>query len=307
MWPLMVALITVAWGRELRSQADPVGAALPESYMLALEAGSPIGGTVRDTRERPVAEASVYIWILREQPKNAQEHVFRDDEYHVKTDGDGRWRCTEMPDDLSVNDRLMFRLIHPDYVSEPVGYRRRLPIEALRRMTSVMVMEDGVTLTGRVVNSRGLPVRGARVFLEVPGFMINPDSLTPEQASCLQTNTDAEGRYRLGHVEPGERHVTVEAQGYVRKNAQVDASDSSEPARIRLTSVDEMERAAGVARRHLERALVEEEDARPRDIPQKWVMNGVFIVVAGVGAIWILGRFLCRCRLCADVSTNRCR
>jgi hypothetical protein len=234
----------------------------------------------------------VYIWIQRERPKNAQDDAMRDDEYHVKTDAHGRWRWTMMPDDLSVNKRLTFRLIHPDYVSEPVGYRRRLPIEQLRAMTSVMVMEDGVALTGQVVNSRGLPVIGARVLLDVPGFLINPDSLTPELADCLQTKTNAEGRYRFGHIEPGERQVTVEAQGYVREIARVVVGARSEPADIRLTTVEEMEEAASTARLDLERKLAAEENARPNDIPQKWVMNGVLIVVAGVAVIWILRRWL---------------
>jgi hypothetical protein len=216
---------------------------------------------------------------------------FLEDDYHVETDAHGGWRCTMMPKNLGVKHRLLFRLIHPDHLSEPLEYRRRLPIEELRGMTSVMVMEDGVPLTGRVVNSRGVPVVEARVFLGASGYPIDPASLTPEQADCLLTETDADGRYRFGHIESGERQVVFEAEGYVRQNARVLVAATSAPAEIRLTSVEEMEEAARAAGQHFERMLAVEEHAGPNDIPEEWVMNGVLIVVASIGLIWISWRW----------------
>jgi hypothetical protein len=266
-------------------QGPDIGAEWPESYTLALGPGTPIGGTVRDTRGRPVAGALVYVSFQREQPGAGREQLFLGDEYHVKADAQGGWRCTMMPEDLGVKDDLTFRLIHPDYVSEPLSYRRGLPIEALRGMTSVMVMEDGVPLTGRVVDSRGRPVVGARVFLSVPGYMINRASLTPEQAGCLLTETDADGRYRFGHIEPGARQVMVEAAGYVGQNARVVAEARPEPAEIRLTSMDEglrdLERMLAVAdRRNGGRG--------PNDLPEEWIIKGVLIVGAVVAGAYLI-------------------
>ena len=277
--------VRVAW------RGHDIGTELPESYTLALEPGTPIGGTVRDTLGRPIAGALVYVWLERERPGNKREQIFLEDQYHVETDAHGGWRCSMMPDNLSAKDHLMFRLIHPDYVSEPVGYRRSLPIEELRGMTSVMIMEDGVPLTGRVVNSRGLPVKEARVFLQGPGFGLDSALLTPEQADCLQTETDADGRYRLGHMEPGERQVMVEARGYVRQNARVAVGAESQPMEIRLTSVEQMEEAARVAHLHFERVLAVEKNAGPNDPPQEWVMYGVLIGVTSVSLIWISWRW----------------
>jgi hypothetical protein len=171
-----------------------IDAVLPDAYTMALEAGTSIGGTVRDTRGQPVAGARVYVWLERERPGPAREHIYLEDGYHVETDAQGRWRCSMMPADLVPNDRLLFRLIHPDYVSEPLAFRRNLPIYELRAMTAVMVMEDGILLTGRVVNSGGQPIVGARVVLQVPGFEVNPDRLTPDQAACMRAETDADGR-----------------------------------------------------------------------------------------------------------------
>ena len=272
--------VRVAWS------GHDVGAELPEAYTLALDRGTPIGGTVRDPRGRPVAGALVYVWFERERRGDEREQFYLADEYHVETDAHGRWRCTMMPDNLSLKDRLMFRLIHPDYVSEPLGYRRRLPIEELRGMTSVMDMEEGVPFTGRVVDSRGLPIVGARIFLQVPGFEINRAALTPEQADCLQTETDADGRYRFGHIEPDEHQVMVEARDHVGQNVRVVAEARSEPAEIRMTGVEE-------ARRDYEQILEAQWDENngegPNVISEKWVMKGVLIVVAvvaGTCLIW---------------------
>jgi hypothetical protein len=282
--------VRVAWS------GHDIGAELPRSYTLALEPGTPIGGTIHDTLGRPVAGALVYVWLERDRPGDEREQIFLEDEYHVETNAHGGWRCTMMPDNLSVKDHLMFRLIHHDHASEPLKYRRRLPIEELRGMTSLMVMEDGVPLTGQVVNSRRVPVAEARVFLGLPWLSIDPTSLTPEQADCLLTETDADGRYQFEHIEPGERQIMVEARGYVRQNARVVVGARSEPAEIRLTSGEEMEEAARVARLHFERMLGVEEHAGPNDIPQEWVMNGVLIVVAGIGVIWISWRWRVRRR-----------
>jgi hypothetical protein len=270
---------------------------LPESYTLALEPGAQIGGTVRDRRGRPVAGALVYVWLEREKLRNAREQVFLDDDYHLVTDDQGRWKYTMIPDDLSVKDRLSFRVIHPDYVSESLSYRRSLPIAELSGLTSVMVMQDGVPLTGRVVNSRRLPVVGARVFLQGPGYIIDPTLLTPEQLGCLQKETDADGRYRFGHIEPGEHKVTVEAQGYIRQDAPVVVEAKSEHAEIRLTSVEEMEEAAQVARLQFDRMLAADEIAGPNDIPQEWVLNGILVVAAGIILIWTLSRWRVRRRV----------
>jgi hypothetical protein len=198
-----------------------------------------------------------------------------------------------MPADLGVKDRLLFRLIHPDHVSEPIGYPRSVSIEQLRAMTSVMVMDDGFALAGRVVNSRGMPITRARVFLQDPAFMVDQSSLTPEQVSCMRTETDANGRFRFGHVKPGECQISIEAQGYVRQTARVSAGERSQPTEIRLTSTEQIEDAAEAVRLSFERVFVAEEK-HAFDIPQIWVMYGVFLSAVGAGPILILRRMVGR-------------
>ena len=195
-----------------------------------------------------------------------------------------------MPHDLSRKDRLIFRVVHADYVSEAVGFRRSLPVKELRRMTSVMVVQDGVALTGRIVNSRGLPVAKARVILQEPGFMINPTALSTVQAACLQRDTDADGHFQFEHVETGERQIMVEAPGCVRQEARVDAGAKATHAEIGLKSVEEVEQAAQVVLGDFERKLAIEQEFGPNAIPQKWVMNGILLFAAGLSLTVILWR-----------------
>jgi protocatechuate 3,4-dioxygenase beta subunit len=274
--------VRVAW------RDREVAAGLPRSYTLAMRPGTPIGGTVRDTRGRPVAGALVYVWFERRPQANEREQPHLDDDYHLQTDAEGRWRCTMMPADLGAKDHLMVRLIHPDYVSEPIAYRRKPPIDELRGMTGVMVMEDGVPLTGRVVDSRGLPVAGARVVLLEPSYVVDPDLLTPEQAGCMRAKTDADGRFRFGHVRPGECAFSVDGPGYVRNDARAVAGEGSDPVEIRLTSEDEMAAAARAARLGMEQALAAEENAGPNDIRPEWIIRGVLIVGACIAAGLVL-------------------
>jgi protocatechuate 3,4-dioxygenase beta subunit len=270
--------VRVAW------HEHEIAKGLPGSYTLTLRPGTPIGGTVRDTRGRPVAGALVFIWFERKPAGDGREQLYLEDGSHIKTDADGRWRCTMMPADLGASDELTFRLIHPDFVSESLNYRRKLRIDELRDMTGVMVMEDGVPLTGRVVDSRGLPVAGARVVLQERGFVMDPALLTPEQAGSARAQTDADGYFRFGHVEPGEHQVTVEASGHLRRDAHAIAAARLEPAEIRLTSAEEMAAAARAARIDMEQTLEAEENAGPNDIPREWIMRGVLIVGACAAA-----------------------
>ena len=52
-------------------------------------------------------------------------------------------------------------------------------------------------------------IMGARLFLQVQGFDINPALLTPEQADCLQTETDADQGEQHASTEHDAKHVTA--------------------------------------------------------------------------------------------------
>lgn len=264
-------------------------AGLPESYTLAIEPGRPIGGVVRDTRGGPIAGAKVYIYLQSKGFRNEREQVYLEDGYYVETDAQGRWRFAMMPDHFDEGENrpiLAFRLTHPDFESEPLAYERRLSTVALRELTGLMVMEDGVPLTGRVVNSRGLPVGKARVFLQTPGILYDPALLRPEQMAYLLTESEADGRFLLGHIKPGGRWVRVEARGYAPRNAQIDAGATPEPTEIRLATTREMEEAGRLAVQELERSAAasrdESDDVDRNGAARDWLVIGILVALAVV-------------------------
>ena len=64
------------------------------------------------------------------------------------------------------------------------------------------------TLSGRVVDPEGKPVSGARVWVD-----------TWEAKLLAEVRSDADGRFRLGPVEPVYRHqfpILIEAEGYAQ-------------------------------------------------------------------------------------------
>jgi len=272
-------------------------ATLPESYTLPLTSGTSIGGTVRNQRGEPIPDAHVYVWLEYARSENHRDRVYLGDGYYVTTDALGKWRCAMMPADLSDKDYLGFHLFHPDYLSNTAAHdRQHSSVDELRTMSSEMVMEDGVSLTGRVVDLRGRPLREAQLFIQEPGpYPVDPESLSPDEAARLLARTDADGWYRFGHVEPGEYMVGADAEGHARRFGKVVASASPERNEIRLPTLEEADEIARRTRHEFARILEKQEAQRPKDIPQRWVLYGFLIVAGGVVLIagvrrWIADR-----------------
>jgi hypothetical protein len=78
-----------------------------------------------------------------------------------------------------------------------------------------VVLGPGVELTGRVVDGTGAPRRGARVRVILPTFL--DDAVA---------TTDAQGRFRVPLLTPGEQFVRVEAEGCVPGAERVEPSQS---------------------------------------------------------------------------------
>ncbi len=138
---------------------------------------------------------------------SGKEHFHTSDAGAVTTDADGRWRADVLPTEAGPDDKLMVRLVHPDYASDRAGFSRSLTVEEARAGTNVQVMKDGPPVAGRVLDPSGRPVAGAAVAL---GFS-NSDG------DCERTRTDADGRFRFGHVvvdPPRSLHLGVEAAGF---------------------------------------------------------------------------------------------
>lgn len=193
---------------------------LPVEYTLKLERGTTIGGIIRDEDDRAVEGATVYLLVpgtdVLGQPRpRIWEHA-------VKTDAEGRWHSDIMPSKL---DEIWIRLSHPDYASDTTyGKTPPPPVERLRDQAGVMVLKRGATVTGRVRDAEGKPIRNAHVTQGADRF----GSHYPD------TTTDAEGRFVFRNVAPGKLVLTVQAAGHAPELKEVLMGTAAEHVEFRL-------------------------------------------------------------------------
>ena len=93
-------------------------------------------------------------------------------------------------------------------------------------LDSVTVLRKGSTLTGRIVDAAGRPIRGARVlfgrtYLGTPG----PPSWT----------TNERGEFTLVNCEPGPSIITVQVEGLAPRIEDVRVEEKNAPIEIRMT------------------------------------------------------------------------
>jgi hypothetical protein len=135
--------------------------------------------------------------------------------FQTHTDDDGRWKCDLVPAKL---DMLSIKVEHPDYVVERNPFRRRTEspeaFADLEAGKAVLVLKEGLTLRGRVIDRDGRPIAGARVSPAFP----------KRQAGAA---TDDRGRFELAHIPPGPIELTAQAKGYVPAQRKVVAGEAA--------------------------------------------------------------------------------
>ncbi len=202
-----------------------------------LEPGQPIGGFVRDEQGRPIAGAAVTVAISQgrydfpdeDVPGPADPRLYAGLPFiQVKTDDQGRWRCSILPVKADPTTRLWFFVEHPDHVSDTGGYSRRLSIKTARAMTGALIMDSGANVRGQVRDGKNQPVAGARVVLAYSG----------NSGDWAKTTTDAEGRYRFDHANDrgglGRWSLSVQAPGFAPSWMMVVPKGAIPPADFRL-------------------------------------------------------------------------
>ncbi len=159
-----------------------------------------IGGMVVDENKNPISGASVdVLW-------NLFSGMGMSSVEKVQTDEQGRWSYRGP---LDVN-RFSVRLRHPEYYSIDFDYQPL--IGNLKDKSSVLVMRKGMSLSGKVVDSRGNPVANA--------ILMPPDSVTTistadglvETASTTRTKDD--GTFMLKGVKNEPQKIVVDAEGF---------------------------------------------------------------------------------------------
>jgi hypothetical protein len=192
--------------------------AIPAQYTLALERGTSIGGIIHDEQGNPIEGVSVYLLV----PGGDEIERAAIWDHAEKTDAEGRWRCDIIPSKL---DDIWIRLAHPDYISDEMyGKTPKPTIEQLRAMTGVMVMKQGLTVSGRVIDANDRPIERASVAQGSDRFGSHYPS----------TQTDSEGRFEFKNARPDEMVLTVQANGYSPDLKSFTVYKGIEPLEFRL-------------------------------------------------------------------------
>jgi RNA polymerase sigma factor (sigma-70 family) len=173
---------------------------IPATYILALFPVDTIAGIVRDEQGKPVAgvEVAPIIWTRSDVARQSREDF--EEPVSVRTDEQGRWLWDELPAGLEPG-RVSFRFSHPDY------QRLELPAEKgleIVRANVPLILPRGLELTGRVIDSAGRAIAGARV--------LRGSSLWLYDAVWVQS--DDHGRFRFVHAPPGAAILTAQARGH---------------------------------------------------------------------------------------------
>jgi hypothetical protein len=205
---------------------DPPSVKVPERLTFHFRPGTVIGGRVVDESGRPVADAKVEVLIPATQSKVPAHYFFH--AATVATDTVGRWRCDTVPADLAG---LWICFGHADFLpgqaslDSLVEPAKSVLEKGLLAEAHVVRLEQGVTLTGRVLGPDGKPVTGARA-----AFGRGPMECSHEP----ETKTDPRGRFELQNCRKGPSAVTVQADGFAPQMIKLAVGPEAKPLEFRL-------------------------------------------------------------------------
>jgi RNA polymerase sigma factor (sigma-70 family) len=193
---------------------------IPPTYTLPLVPVDVIAGVVRDEQGKPVAgvEVTPLIWTRSDSARQSREDF--EEPIPVRTDEEGRWRWDELPAGIEPG-RVSFRFSHPDYQRLDLPAEKGLEIV---RANGVTVLPRGVELAGRVVDSAGRGIAGARV--------LRGSSLWLYDSVWAQSND--EGRFRFAHAPAGDAILTAQARAHSPDLKRVTVAPGLGPVEFRL-------------------------------------------------------------------------
>ena len=185
---------------------------LPTSKELRFEPGTTIGGIVQDEAGHPIEGATVHVHAPPTESEKTNS-VFTLGS--SRTDAQGRWRLDVAPKDLSD---VWANVEHPHHQGNGTP--------ASSNLDSVTILKKGLTVTGRVVDAAGRPVRGARAIF-------GPEHLgTPGPP---RGTTNDRGEFTLETCDPGPSIITVQADGFAPRIEEVRVAERTAPVEIRMT------------------------------------------------------------------------
>ena len=197
-------------------------AAVPNSFAAQLVKGRELTGLVEDESGKPIKGCTVALSMKNPWPDASGSYMRL---ASVTTDEKGSWRFEDGPEDPAS---VAVRISHPDYFSAqatgaPDG--------------TAVVLKQGISVSGRVVDRNGKAVSGALARL-------GPDRFGRDEP---QAQTDDQGHFILKNCEVGKDVITVQAEGHAPQLKHVEIVEGenaviefrlAEPNTLRIEVVD---------------------------------------------------------------------
>src|SRR5262249_16152048 len=134
----------------------PVRDDIPPAYTMRMAAATRVAGGVHDEPGRPVAGVKVNVARPGNKRGERENIDFHPRATAVTTDAEGRWSFHYVPKEFESVGVLM---AHPDFAVT----RRAVPVLKPESTNAILVIERGVTITGRVTGPDNQPVSNAEI------------------------------------------------------------------------------------------------------------------------------------------------
>lgn len=219
------------------------------NYTTRLARGLKLEGVVRDEQGQPVSGARVSFTGPGINSMERENVSFHPRLSGVESDGSGHFLTRQMPS--SANLGLGLVLSHPDFAPQWHG----VAIPAGLRTNWVLVLNRGVALTGRVVDSNGWGVSDAAVSVA-----------EPHGGADVSAKSDAQGEFALPHVPEGVTHVQVTASGFHNLERSLMAESNTTPLVFEMQPEQAAAPEAPYPRTRLSGTVVDTRSGEP--IPQ---------------------------------------
>ena len=180
---------------------------VPEAILFEMSQVLEIGGLVVDEQLNPVESAEVKVRV--DSDFNSELPVVDADEI-FKTDVNGIWRCDSFPRDAC---QVSVMVMHPDYISQE-SYQS-VVVEQNENPSYLMVLEKGVTVTGRVLDWEQKPLQAA----------ISKGTDRRENPVICDPN----GWFRFDNIAPRVETFTAQCEGAAPQIQQVDIGPNMPP------------------------------------------------------------------------------
>jgi carboxypeptidase family protein len=170
--------------------------AIPDKFVVELDAGWAVGGIVVDEDGNPVEGATVNPSLkFKKRPGDFSE-LYTGEE--IKVDGEGKWTFSCVPASLR---EVHVTINHPDFMpTRQKLTRSEFGIELGAEPSRKIEMKRGAMIVGTVKDESGAPIEGAVVRTQ----FVN---------ELREATTDDDGTYFLAGCEPRMTRIVASAKG----------------------------------------------------------------------------------------------